>query len=230
MTAGIATPLGPCKRCGKAGVECTSSNVTTTSSTRKETDTTDPSSNTTKKAQKRNSPKPTSSFTGSSNDLASFSPFVRPLSNNLEPTLTDPALYLDTFDFDFGAVGGGSGDHFNTSSAANAGRLSPGNSHSSGSTKELDTAERTRYGVREDMGENESALSDPMIKSPIESLTWTNDHPLSAAAQPTRPSSPSNPLMETLTKLSELQIFIFKEFGIISKENLARTFLSPGNE
>ena len=230
MTAGTPTPLGPCKRCGKAGVECTSSNVTATSSTRKETDIAEPSSNTTKNVQKPTSPKPTSSFTGSSNDLGSFSPFVRPLSNDLEPTLADPALYLDSFDFELGSFGGGNGENFNTSSAANAGLLSPGNSHTSGSTKELETAERTRYSVREATGENESALSDPMITSPTESLTRTNDNSLSAAAQPTRPSSPSNPLMETLTKLGELQIFIFKEFGTISKENLARTFLSPSNE
>ena len=230
MTAGIATPLGPCKRCGKAGVECTSSNWTTTSSTHKETDTANPSSNTIENVQKRNSPKSTSSFTGCSNDLGSFSPFVRPLSNNLEPTLTDPALYLDTFDFDLGAVGGRSRDYLNTSSAANAGLLSPGHFHTSGSSKELETTERNRYSVREDIGENESELSDPMMISPTESLTRTNDHSLSAVAQPMRPSSPSNPLMGILTKLSELQIFIFKEFGTVSNENLARTFLSPGNE
>ena len=230
MTAGIATPLGPCKRCGKAGVECTSSNLTAASSTHKETDTADHSSNTIENAQKRTSPKPTSSFTGSSNDLGSFSPFVRPLSNNLEPTLTDPALYLDTFDFDLGAVGGGSRDYLNTSFAANAGLLSPGHFHTSGSSKELETAERNRYSVREDIEENESEFSDPLMTSPTDSLTKTNDHSRSAAAQPTRPSSPSEPLMGILTKLSELQIFIFKEFGIISHENLARTFLSPGNE
>lgn len=231
MTAGIATPLGPCKRCGKAGVECTSSNATTSaSSTRNETNTADSSSNITKNAQKRNSPKPASSSTGSSNDLGSFSPFGRPLFNNLESTLTDSALFLDTFDFDLGAVGGESGDHFNTPSAANPGLLSPDKSHTSGSTKELETAERTRYSVREDMGENGSAFSDSLNISPTESLTRSNDHSLPAAAEPMRPLSPLNPLMEALNKLSELQIFIFKEFGCISKENLARTFLSPGNE
>ena len=226
MTAGIATPLGPCKRCGKAGVECTSSNATTSSSsTHKESK---PAA--TKSAHNQNSPEPASSSTGSSNNLGSFSPFGRSLINNVESTLTDPAQFLDTFDFDLGAIGGESEDHFNTSSAGNLGLLSSDKSHTSGSTKELEAAERPPYSVREDMGENESAFSDSLNISPTESLTRANNHSLSVAAEPTRPSSPLNPLMETLNRLSELQIFNFKEFGCISKENLAKTFLSPGNE
>ena len=227
MTAGVATPLGPCKRCAKASVECTSNNTTaSTSSTRKDTNTADSSSHITKSSHKRNSPKP---VTCSSNDLESFSPFGRPPFNNLESTLTDPALFLDTFDFDFGALSGESGDHFHTTSAANPDLLSPDKSHTSGLTKD-DTAEGTRYRVREDVGENESAFSDSFNVLPTESLPRGNDHSLSAAAEPTRPSSPLNPLMETLNKLSALQTFIFKEFSFISKESLARTFLSPENE
>ena len=231
MTAGIATPLGPCKRCEKAGVECISSKATTSiSSTHKESRTAHSSSNITKDAHNQNFPKPASSLTGSLNDLGSFSPSGRSLINNVESTLTDPALFLDTIDFDLGAIGGESEDHFNTSSAGNLGLLSPGKSHTSGSTKELEAAERTRYSVSEDMGENESAFSDPLNISPTESLARSNDHPLSVAAEPTRTSNPSNPLMDTLNRLTELQIFIIKELACISKENLDRTFLSSGNE
>ena len=174
--------------------------------------------------------KPASSSTGSSNDLGPFSPFGRSLINNLEPTLTDPAPFLDAFDFDLGAIGGESEHHFNTSSAMNLGLLPPDKSHTIGSAKELEAAERTRYSVREDVGENDSAFSDSLNISPAESLTRSNGHSPSVAAEPMRPSSPLNPLMEILNKLSELQIFIFKEFGCISKGNLARTFLSPENE
>ena len=231
MTAGIATPLGPCKRCEKAGVECTSSKATTsTLSTHKERRTDDSSLNITKDAHKQNSPKPASSLIGSLNDLGSFSPSGRSLINNVESTLTDPALFLDTLDFDLGAIDGESEDHFNTQHAGNLGLLSPDKSHSSGSTKELEAAERTRYSVSEDMGESESAFSDSLNISPTESLTRSNDHSLSVAAEPIRTSSPLNPLIETLNRLSELQNFIFKEFGCISKENLARTFLSSGNQ
>ena len=231
MTAGIATPIGPCKRCENAGVECTSSKATiSTSSTHKETRTADSSSNISKDAHKKNYPKPASSLAGSLNELGSFSPSSNSLVNNVESTLTDPALFLDTFDFDLGALSGESEDHFNTSSAGNLGLLSPGKSYTNGSTKELEATERNRYSVSEDMGEDESALSDSLNISPTDSLTRSNDQPLSVAAEPTKTSSPLNPLMETLNKLSELQIFIFKEFGCISKDNLARTFLSSGNE
>ena len=231
MTAGIATPLGPCKRCEKASVECTSSKATTsTSSTHKESRTADSSSNITKDARKENSSKLANSLEGPLNDLRSFSPSDRSLINNVESTLTDPALFLNTLDFDLGAIGGESEDHFNTSSAGNFGLLSPDNSHTSGSTKELEAAERTGYSVSEDMGENESAFSDSLNILPTENLTRSIDHPPSIAAEPKRTSSPLNPLMETLNRLTELQVFIIKEFASISKENLARTFLSSGNE
>ena len=174
--------------------------------------------------------KPASSLAGSLNDLGYFSPSGRSLINNVESTLTDPALFLDTIDFELGAIGGESEDHFNTLSASNLGLLSPGKSHTSDSAKELEAAERTRYSMSEDMDENESACSDSLNISPTESLTRSKDHPLSVAAEPTRTSSPSNPLMETLNRLTELQIFIIKEFACISKENLARTFLSSGSE
>ena len=228
MTAGIATPLGPCKRCEKAGVECTSSNAT--SSTRKDTNTADSSSNMAKNAQNQSSLIPASSSTGPSNHLGSFSPVARPLLSDFESTLTDQDLFLDTFDFDSGAVGGESGDHSNTLSAADCGFLLPDESHRNGSTKELETAERSRYSVREHMGENEPTLSDPLNITPTEGLTKSNDHSPSAAAQPTRPLTPLDPLMEASNKLSELQVYIFKEFGYISKENFARTFLSPGSD
>ncbi len=102
-------------------------------------------------------------------------------------------------------------------------------SYTRGLANELEAAERTRYSVREEIGKNESAFSDSLNISPTESLTRSYGHSLSVAAEPTRPSSPLNPLMETLNRLSELQSFIFKEFGCISKENLAVTFLSPEN-
>ena len=226
MTAGIATPLGPCSRCGKAGVECTSSYATTsTSSTRKETNTAYSSTDITRNAHLRNSAESASWPTGSSKDVRSFSSFGWSLFDNLEPSLTDPDLFLDPFDFDLGALGGESGDPINTSSTANPGLLSPDKSYISGSSKELETAERSRYSVRKDRGENESTFSDS-VNEPAESLARSNRYSLSAAAEPTRPSSPLNPLIDTLNKLSELQIFIFKEFGCLPKENLARTFLS----
>ena len=231
MTVGIATPLGPCKKCAKAGVECTSSRATTsTSSTHKESRTADSSSSITKDAHKQNSPKPASSLTGSLNDLEAFSPSGRSLIDNVDSTLTEPALFLDPFNFDLGALGGESEDPFNTSSAGNIGLLSPDKSHTSDLTKELEAAERTRYRVSEDSGEQEPAVSDSMDISPTESLTRSNDHSLSLPAETTKTSSSSNPLMETLNRLGELQLFIIKELSCISKENLARIFLSAGTE
>ena len=231
MTAGIATPLGPCKRCGKAGVECTSSKATTSnSSTHKESRTAGSSSNITKDAHKPNSPKPASSLIGSLNDLGSFSPSGRSLIDNAESTLTDQALFLDTLDFDLSAIDGEGEDHFDTPSAGNLGLLSPDKSHTSGSTKELEAAERPQYSVSEDMGENESAFSNSLNILPAESLARSNDHPLPLAVEQTKKSSPLNPFLESFNRLSELHNFIFKEFGCISKEKLARTFLSSGNE
>lgn len=126
MTAGIATPLGPCKRCGKAGVECTSSKATTSnSSTHKESRTAGSSANITKEAHKTNSPKPASSLTGSLNDLGFFSPSGRSLIDNAESTLTDQALFLDTLDFDLSAIDGEGEDHFDTPSTGSLGLLSP---------------------------------------------------------------------------------------------------------
>ena len=230
MTPVIATALGPCKRCGTAGVECTNSSATTSiSSTHEESAIGEPSLDITKNTHKRSSLKPASSSTASSNDLGSFSPFGRSVVNNVEPFLTDSAQLLDIFDFDLSAVDGESEDHFNTSSGGSRGLLPPGRSWTTGSTEELEGAERTRYSARENMDQDEPAFSDLLSISSKQSLIGANDHPLSIAAEPTRPSSPLNPFMETLNRLSKLQIFIFKEFERISKENLAKTFLSPRN-
>ena len=231
LTSGIVRPVGPCKRCEKAGVECTGSKATiSTSSKHKESKTAGSSLNIVQGAHKQDSPKPASSLKADLNDLGSLSPSGRPLTNNVESTLTDPALFLETFDFDLGAFDGENEDHFNTLSTDTLGLLSPDKSHSGGSNKELEAAERTRNSVSEDMGKNESAFSDSLNISPTESPMRSNNQSLSVAAEPTRTSSPLNSWMETLIRLSGLQNYIFTEFGCISKENLARTFLSSGNE
>ena len=231
MMAGFPTILEPCKKCVKAGAECTSSKATTPPSCmHTKSRTADSSSSTTKKAQKQNSPEPVSSLTSSLNALGSFSSSGRPVFIKVESTLTDPALALDAVDFDLGAIGGESEDHFNTSSAGNFGLLSPDRSHTSDSAKYLEAAERTRHSVGEDMGEKKPAVSDSMNISPTESLARSNDHSLFLPGKSKRTSSPSNPLMETLNRLGELQLFIIKELSCISKENLAGTFLSADTE
>ena len=132
MTAGTATTLGLCNQCGKAGVECTSSKATTsTSSTHEGSRTADSSLHIIQDAHKQKSPKPASSLTGSLNGLGSFSPSGRSLINNVESTATDPALFLDAFDSNLGAIGGQSEDHFSTSSAGDPRLLSPYKSHTS---------------------------------------------------------------------------------------------------
>ena len=229
MSSGIATPLGPCKRCGKAGTECTSSNATTaTSSRRRKTNTAGSSADLTTATHKMNSQDATSSSTDSSNVLASLSPFGRPLFNNVESTMIDPAQYLDTFDFDLSAVGGESVYNFNASSAAIRDLPSPKKAQISGSTTEVETANPRQFSVGEAMGEDRPAISGLSNTSPTEILMWSNDHSPSVAAGSMRRSGPLNPLTETLDKLSELQTFIFKEFGCIPEDKLARTFLSPG--
>ena len=225
LNSGVATPLGPCKRCEKAGVECTSSSAATSTSRRKEINTTQISSESTKTSHTRSSPNTTSLATESSNDLGSLSPFARPLFNGMESTPIDPALYLDNFDFDMAAIGGESVHHFNVSPATNHRLPSPNKSQSSSSNRQLGADEQPQINRGEDIGEDGPAMSDFLNTPPTESLLWTNENSLSAAAGPTRRSASFNPV-DTLNKLSELQAFIFKEFGCITEETLTKTFLS----
>lgn len=227
MTSGIATPLGPCKRCEKAGVECMSNNVTSSNTLkRKDTNATNAASDSAT-GSKDDSSTTTSSSANYSSKASPLSSSERAPFSNLDTLLTDPALYMDGFDFDLGAVNGESVDRFAPSSAAIHDLPSPAQTHTNGSTTQIDNIERTRFSVVEDVGGNESGIFDVLNIPPTESLMWGNDHALTTTAEPMKRLDPPNSLMRTLNKLSELQTFIFKEFGHISKDDLATTFLSP---
>ncbi|KAL9603739.1 MAG: hypothetical protein Q9179_002088 [Wetmoreana sp. 5 TL-2023] len=227
MTSGIATPLGPCKRCEKARVDCrSSSSATSASSRRKDANNTGSSLDSTKTNGRQDSPNAVNPSTDVSNELGSFSPLGRQLFNNLDSTPTDPSLFLDAFDLDFDAADGEGIDHFDVSSVANRGLPSPGRSQRSNSTKELRTTEVSQIRESEDMGGNGLTMSDLLNTPPTESPGWSGHHPPLKEADTADHGGLTNPLAETLNKLSELQIFIFKELGSISKDTLATTFLS----
>ncbi|KAL8727216.1 MAG: hypothetical protein Q9166_006180 [cf. Caloplaca sp. 2 TL-2023] len=227
MTSGIATPLGPCKRCEKARVECTSTNAaTSTSAKRKDVNTTEAQPNPTKSSARQDSPNVTNSSLDTTDELGSFSPLGMPLFNNIESTLTDQSLFLDTFDFDLGTVGGESIDPFDLSSSVNRGLPSPNKSQEGSSSKESKTAEHTQFGESEDVVGNGLAMSDLLNTPSTESPGWSGDHPPSTAAGTVDQLGMTNPLTETLNKLSDLQSFIFREFGSISEDTLATAFLS----
>ncbi|KAL8840025.1 MAG: hypothetical protein Q9170_001509 [Blastenia crenularia] len=231
MTSGVATPLGPCKRCEKARVECTSSNAVT-SSTSKRTTSNSHDSNPVPESTITNPPQDTSNVTNtaidSSNDIGSFSPLNRPLSNPVEAALAEPSLF-DNFDFDLGINGEENLDPYNISSTLNRGLLSPDKSQTSLRTKETETAEQSQFGGGEHAGEYGLPMSDLLYTPPAESPRWTGHHPPPSTIGMTEPADSINPLMNTLDNLSKLQSFIFKEFGSISEGTLAATFLTEGH-
>lgn len=229
ISPGIATPLGPCKRCGKARVECTSSNAATSTSSRR----TEPAAiekipGTAKTGIARNLPSSISSATEALNDLTALSPFARPLLNGMDSTPMDPSLYLDDFDFDMAAIGEETIDHSTASSSTNRGLPSPNKSQSSASNRELGTAEHLQLSGGDEIGAVGPAMSDLLGTPPTDSLLWPQENPMSAAAEPVQQPGPVHPAVETLTRLSELQAFIFQEFGCIAEETLTKTFLTQG--
>lgn len=229
LSMGVATPLGPCKRCEKAGVDCTNGNATTSStlSKRKETDSIDPSSNMSKAPNKRLPSITTSSSVSPPSEFESLVPSSGPLIDSIDSNLTDPTLCLDTFDFDPIAIGGGSIDDFSPSSVTIQGLPSPSKFHTSASAGELEMTERTQFSRGEDMVESESTISDLLNFSATEGQMWDKDQLLSAAIEPAIKPGPTT-LMQTLSKLSELQNFIFNDLGSISKDDLANAFLHSG--
>ena len=226
MSSGIATPLGPCKRCEKAGVDCTSGNAaTSTSSKKKDVGSTDKPSEPAKTSHARYSPHNTGSATEFLTDAGSPSTFSRPY-NGTEPILTDPGLYWGDIDFDIGAVGGEGLVNFNTPAAADRGLPSPDKSQSSESNKEFRVAEQPRLHGSEETGESSAIMSDLLNSPPAESLLSRYGNTIVPAVGPPEPPVPKHPMMETLNKLSELQALIFCEFGCISEESLSQSFLS----
>lgn len=229
MSLGVATPLGPCKRCGKAGVECTSSNAATPAFSRRQKSTNIKKSS--KSVEDSNTRYPSRTKTpaiDALNDLASLSPSARPLFNVMESTLTDSTLYLDNFDFDMPSVGEETVDHFTALSAATRGLPLPDRSQSNGPSQELEASEQLQLNRGDDVGEAGLTMLELLNTLSTESLLWTNENSMPPMAEPARRSGPLHPVVETLNNLSELQTFVFKEFWCITEENLTKTFLSQG--
>ena len=238
MTSGVPTPLGPCKRCEKARVDCTSHNTTTAiSSKQKDVRKNDTLAKPTKTtataaaaAQRQASSSATDTPTVATHELAPFSPSARPGSTNPESTLVDPSLFLDTFDFDLGAVSGERIDQFDVPSVFADGLSSP-NKSSDGISKTPTTESRaterhSHVDDGEDSNGNGLAMSDLLDTPPAESFGWCGHQPPPSVAGSVDSSSNPSSLKEALQKLGDLQSFIFREFGSISEASLATTFLS----
>ena len=182
MTSGVPTPLGPCKRCEKARMDCTSSNTATTSSSKQEdvrgNDTpTNPTKTaaaaTAAAAPRQASPNTAATPSVATQELPPFSSSARPPFTNPEPTLVDPSLFLDTFDFDLGAISRDRSDHFNVPSVFPRGLLSP-NKSSDGNpntptTEPRATEQHSPFDDIEDLNANGLAMSDLLNTSPTES-------------------------------------------------------------
>lgn len=234
MTSGLATPLplGPCKRCEKARVECTSTNAatSTTSTTRREASNNDryPKQAKTTNTKDSSNAATCSSSTAGSSELTTFSPLARPSLNILNSTLTDPSLFLENFDFDLDVGGGEHFDHFDIAPTIAGGLPSPKKSQESISNKAFRIAEQFRNEDSEIVDENASARSELLNTPPTESLVeWSSQDAPQTAADTSDRMPCTDPLTETLDRLSELQTFIFKNFGSIPEGSLVSTFMSP---
>ncbi|KAL8848132.1 MAG: hypothetical protein Q9221_006818 [Calogaya cf. arnoldii] len=231
MTSGVPTPLGPCKRCEKARVDCTSSNTASASSSKhKEVRGSDTPTNPTKTtAAAAAAAAPTQASSNATDTLAANTHELAPFS----PSLVDPSLFLDHFDFDLGAVSGDRSGQFDISPVFASGLASPDKSSDGTSntpTTESRAAEQhSHFDNSEDLNGNGLAMSDLLNTSPTESPGWSGHQPLSSAAGAVDSSSHPSSLKETLQKLGELQSFIFREFGSISEVSLAATFLSQSS-
>ncbi|KAI4264521.1 MAG: hypothetical protein L6R42_000376 [Xanthoria sp. 1 TBL-2021] len=220
MTSGVPTPLGPSSSSKQKDVR---SNDTPTNPTKT-------TAAAAAAAPRQVSSNATDTPTVTTHELAPFSPSARPLFANPESTLVDPSLFLDTFDFDLGAVSGERSDQFDVSSVFARGLPSPNKSSdgiSNTPTTESRAAEQhSHFDDSEDLNGNGLAMSDLLNTSPTESSGWSEHQPPSSAAGAVDSSSHPSSLKETLQKLGELQSFIFREFGSISEASLATTFLS----
>ncbi|KAL8974908.1 MAG: hypothetical protein Q9197_000877 [Variospora fuerteventurae] len=227
MTSGMATPLGPCKRCEKARAECTSSNAAASSTPRrKETDNNGRPSKQAKTINTNHSPNAANSSTDRSDELRTFSPLPRPSFTTLDPALTDPSLFLENFDFDLD----GGGDHFDrvdVASTVAGGLSSPNTSQASDSNTRLRMAEQFPN-QENDPVESLPAISELLNTSSTESADGLSGPHVPLTVADSRDRIPhADPLTETLDRLSELQTFIFKGFGSIPEESLISTFMSP---
>lgn len=238
MTSGVPTPLGPCKRCEKARMGCTSSNTAITSSSKQKdvranhtpTNQTKTTAAATATAPRQASPNTAGTPSVATQELAPFSSSAGPPFTTPEPTLVDPSLFLDTFDFDLGAISGDRSDHFNVPSVFPRGLLSPNRSSDGNlntpTTEPRATEQHSPFHDIADLNANGLAMSDLLNASPTESPGWSGHQPPSSAPDAVDSSSHPSSLKETLEKLGELQSFIFREFGSISEASLATTFLS----
>lgn len=198
-TLGVAAPLGPCKRCEKARVECTSSNAAMSRSSKR---TIHQSPGPTIPNTSQDALNATSSSIDTSNELGSFS---------LDSAPADPSIFLDNFDFGLDIDGKDDINRY----------ILP--------TNDTGTVKQSQFGGSEYAGDNGLAISEMFYTPPAESLNWRSRNPPPSTIDIAEQADSADQFMVTLEKLNKLQGFIFSEFGSIPKDNLLATFLVEGN-
>ena len=227
LSSGNVPPLGVCKRCERAGTECTNNSMTTpSSSTREKTIATVSSSDHTQSRLNDSLPNARSHISCSSSALEQITCFDGQEYNSAEPASIDQGLDRHAFDFDVEFSAGIDAESFDASSAVTCDDLL-GNSCYGRSVDPSRTGDPTYYSVAGEPAVSGSSISGLFEASSRVSLPDNGGNWLTEKTQPMETPTSSDPMVEKMERLNELQTFIFNKFQRLSKDDILRAFLYP---
>ena len=219
--------LGVCKRCERAGTECTNNSMTTPGSSASEkTVAAVSSSDHTQSPPNDSLPNAISHISGSSSALEQLTCLDRQDYNSIEPTSIDQDLDMHAFDFDIDLSAGVNAEPFNAPSAVTCDDQL-GKSCQGGSADSSGNGEPIFYSVVGEPVVIRSSISGLFGASSRVSLPDNGGNWLSEKSQPMDHPTSSDPMVEKMKKLNELQTFIFNKFQRLSKDDILRAFLYP---